>query len=402
MHVLLSSYACAPNSGSEPGSGWNWAIHIAGRGHTVTVLTTVENRSRILQELEVNPLPGITFNFVPMPRLGLREATGLHYLIWQWMALRLARELAREQHFDVIHHVSYGSVHVPSQLWRLGIPVVFGPAGGGQVAPASMLPYFGKSQRQERLRTFLTRLIAHSAFHRKAFRNMGAVLVANSETLRLVRKLGRKDAELMPDTGISSLSYARTARETSGQPLRVLWVGRMLPRKAIGLSLDIFQKVTAPATLTILGYGQEPSEVRAMIRDRHLEDRVFWSGERVPFDEVHQAYLEHDVLLFNSLRESGGSQLCEAMAMGLPIVTLNVHGPGDMVPSNAGFKIDVHDPAQVVREMAEALDAFAALSSEQRSRMSAACWRFAEGQTYARRAEHAENIYKRLVKVPAV
>ena len=264
MHVLLSSYACAPHAGSEPGTGWNWIIYTAARGHQVTVLTTEESRKCILEELEVRPLPTVSFHFVKVPSKRLREATGLHYSIWQWMALREARKIEAKHPFDIIHHISYGSIHVPSQLWRLGPPVVFGPAGGGQTAPASMLQYFYSSISQEKLRTLLTKIIRHSPFHRKSISKMGAVLAANTDTLRLVGAMGRKDAELMFDTGVPEHPLIPTRRvfHSPSEPLRILWVGRMLPRKALGLSLDIFAKVVVSATLTIVGDGLDPAIVR--------------------------------------------------------------------------------------------------------------------------------------------
>ena len=46
MRVLLSAFACAPNRGSEPGVGWNWALALA-KNNDVTVLTREENRREI-------------------------------------------------------------------------------------------------------------------------------------------------------------------------------------------------------------------------------------------------------------------------------------------------------------------------------------------------------------------
>ena len=137
-----------------------------------------------------------------------------------------------------------------------------------------------------------------------------------------------------------------------------------------------------------------------MIDDRGLTSRVFWRGHRLPLNEVYDAYREHDVMLFNSLRESGGSQLFEAMATGLPIITLNLHGPGDIVPSSAGFKVDVHTPAQVINDMAAVIDRFGRLSLQTRAEMSEAGLQFTRGMTHALRAERAEEIYRRLLNLP--
>ena len=398
----MSAYACAPNAGSEPGIGWNWATHIAARGLDVTVLTTVENREAIEDELRERPLPDLHFHYVEMPTKRLREATGSHYFVWQWMALRKARELAARRPFDVVHHVTYGSVHVPTQLWRLGIPVVFGPVGGGQTTPPKLLRYFGNTIRQEQMRTVLTRLVRRSPLHRRWLKKMGAILVANTDTLELVSALGRPDAQIMFDTGISDAFRAPQSRvfTQTDPPLRILWVGRMLPRKALPLALDVLAQLKIPATLTIIGNGMEPALVWNLVKSHGLTGRVHWSGKRLPWADVRRAYTEHDVMLFNSLRESGGSQLVEAMALGLPIVTLNLHGPGDLVPDAAGIKVEAIRPDQLVSDLAAALELYASLPPERRSAMSAAGWRFTEELSHISRAEQAEILYRRLLMLP--
>ncbi len=139
LYVLLSAYACLPDSGSEPGIGWNWAVHLAERGIRVRVLTVAEERGRLEAHQAQHPIANIEFSYVSVPTRHFKQCSGMHYLLWQWAAVKVARQLMATQRFDIVHHVSYGSIHVPTQLWRLGLPVVFGPVGGGQTAPASML-----------------------------------------------------------------------------------------------------------------------------------------------------------------------------------------------------------------------------------------------------------------------
>jgi glycosyltransferase involved in cell wall biosynthesis len=323
----------------------------------------------------------------------------MRYLLWQFAAVRSARDLNDSENFDLVHHITFGSVHVPSQLWRIGVPVVFGPVGGGQTAPESMREYFGSDKLKERVRTLLTRAIKYSPFHRYWLSKMSSVLVTNRETYDLVRFLGRKDAEMMFDVIIPDDFVAPSPRrfEDNPRPLKILWVGTMRPRKGLALSLDILAKVKTPATLTILGNGFKEDVVRAMIATRKLTDRVTWEDRRLPWAEVKEAYLTHDVMLFNSLRETGGAQLVESMALGLPVVTLNMHGPAELVPEGAGFKIDVQNPEQVIHDAAAALDRFASLSGDERSRMSRAGWSFAQGLTYSNRAKQMEGIYGKVL-----
>jgi glycosyltransferase involved in cell wall biosynthesis len=247
----------------------------------------------------------------------------------------------------------------------------------------------------------MTRALPYSPFHRRWLAKMSAVLATNRETMDVCRALGRKDAQLSFDTALPESFYASEPRqfgEIAG-PLRLLWVGRILPRKAIPLTLDLLAAAKADATLTIIGNGMDEAVVREMIRSRGLEDRVFWKPERIPWLEVRNAYLNHDALLFTSLRDSCAAQLLESMALGLPLITLGIHGARDLVPDDAGFKIPVEDKSQVIRDGAAAIDAYAALPPERRSAMSRAGWSFAKTLTWRHRAAFAEDLYDRILSL---
>ena len=64
---------------------------------------------------------------------------------------------------------------------------------------------------------------------------------------------------------------------------------------------------------------------------------------------------DSDVLLFPSLRDGGGAVVVEAMAAGLPVVCLDVGGPGFHVHDEWGIKIKQGCPEDVIREIAKGL-----------------------------------------------
>jgi glycosyltransferase involved in cell wall biosynthesis len=399
MNVLLSAYACMPNAGSEPGYGWNWATHLAERELNVTVLTRVEGREEIQAYLRSHPRTNVTFEYVTVPTGLFKPGTGMHYALWQWLAVGVAKTLHRKRAFDVVHHVTYNSIHVPTQLWRLGVPTVFGPVGGGQTAPPSMLGYFGASKGSEQRRTLLTRALRYSPLHRRWLSKMSTVLASNTDTLALAKEMGRSDATLAFDVGIpkESLASQSHAFTPEGSPVRILWVARMLPRKALPLALDALAQVRHPSTLTIIGSGLADETVKRLITERGLTDRVHWSGRRLPLAEVQAAYLKHDALLFTSVRDTCGVQMLEAMAAGLPVITLDLHGAGDIVSADTGIKVPVSTPDEVIRALAAAVDRFAAMSEEQKTAMSIACQEFARANTWTCRATSAEILYAELV-----
>ena len=398
MNVLLSAYACMPNSGSEPGNGWNWAKHLAERGINVTVLTRGEGRDEIEAYRRDHPNANVTFGYVTVPTKLFKPGTGMHYALWQMFAVGVARSLNRQRRFDLVHHVTYTSIHVPTQLWRLGIPTVFGPVGGGQTAPASMLGYFGSSRRAEERRTLLTKALPYSPLHRRWLGKMSAVLAANEDTLRLIKKMGRSEVGLQFDNGVGTDYLAEGPRsfKADAGAVRLIWVGRILPRKALPMALDALAKVRHDWMLTIVGNGLAEATVRQMIAERGLKDRVHWAGRRLTWEEVRAAYLEHDLLLFTSLRETSGVQLLEAMALGLPVITLDLHGARDVVPEEAGIKVPVTTPAEVVCGLAAAIDRFASLSVDEKNAMSRASWEFARTNTWTSRAAAAELLYAEL------
>ncbi len=323
----------------------------------------------------------------------------MHYALWQWCAVRVAKALQKAERFDIAHHVTYGSIHVPSQLWRVGIPVVFGPVGGGQIAPPSMLMHFGVAKRAEQIRTALTKALPYSPLHRIWLRKMSAILATNRDTLELIHSMGRVDAKLQFDAALPESFLASGPRLFCDQPkpLRLLWVGTMRPRKALPLTLDILANVRYPSTLTIIGSGIEGELLRQMIKDRGLSERVTWVGERLPWADVRAAYLEHDAMLFTSLRDSCSCQLLESMALGLPVITLDLHGARDLVPDTAGIKVPLSTPFKVVEDVAMAVDSYAKLPGSERTKMSSAGWEFARTMTWNVRAEEAEQLYKKVI-----
>jgi glycosyltransferase involved in cell wall biosynthesis len=219
-----------------------------------------------------------------------------------------------------------------------------------------------------------------------------------------VRALGCKNASLMCDTAIAADYFAEGPRnfdasntEVRSGAVRLLWVGRMLTRKALPLALDALKEVHQNVTLTIAGDGMDPKTVDRMIRERNLQPKIFWKGCRLTQTELRTAYAEHDAMLFTSLRDSFGSQVLESMAMGLPIITLDLHGAHDWVPDDASLKVPVGCPEETVRNLADAIETYASLSPATKKQMSMRAWNFAKTQSWSARAELCERLYQEIL-----
>ena len=390
--VLLSAYACIPNHGSEQATGWTYATTLSKNGLAVHCLTLVDGQAVIDPILAGGDFPNLTLYYVTLPRwvnrFGDSNLVGMyfHYLYWQWSAYRLARQLDQTQHFDLVHHVTYGSIQLGSFMYKLGKPFIFGPVGGGQRAPASMKRYFGKYWSREWMRDWMSSLLQHlnPGFY-KSVRQADRLIVTNLDTYELARKLRpEQPIDRIWDAGLSqSFMPAGPVEHRPDQTLKLLWVGRLLPRKALELTIQALGRVdpNLPITLTIVGgKGEMVSEISRYIDEYGVRDRVHWVGH-VSYQEVKDFYGQSDVFFFTSLRDSCPHQLLEAMAYSLPVVTLNLHGQAELVSEATGLKVSVTSEEQVVSDLAQAVEWMYAHPDERRS-MGQAGYSFAQSQLW--------------------
>ncbi len=72
-------------------------------------------------------------------------------------------------------------------------------------------------------------------------------------------------------------------------------------------------------------------------------------------------YASHDALLFPSLHDSSGNVVLEAMSHGLPVICLDLGGPGIMVDESCGqaIKTDGRSYDKVAEDLSKALVAIA-------------------------------------------
>ena len=205
MKILLSAFDCGPGRGSESGNGWHWATALADYGHDVTVLTSPSHQ----KEIRTARPTGIDFHFIDVPasplnrfswRLGMYDS----YVRWQDAALRHIEGQQQQQQYDVAHHVTWGSLYLGCLLWRLPVPLVFGPVGGGQTMPASYGRYLGRDWLPETVRTTVTGpLLKLNGRGRETIRNSAVTLACNSATMAAGQRLGGADIRYMMSDALS-------------------------------------------------------------------------------------------------------------------------------------------------------------------------------------------------------
>jgi glycosyltransferase involved in cell wall biosynthesis len=403
-NVLIVGHACCPFMGSEPGVTWNWATHLSAI-HKVTVLTHPQFREQVEDYLQRNPNPNLCIRYVSLPRAidpwvptRSESGIGLHYLLWQYQALRDAKRLHAERKFDVVHHVSWTTVSAVPVLWKLPIPFIWGPVGGAITAPIKFGQYFAKAWPKELVRTMRIRSLPFFPGLRRAVKHTAVMFGTNNETLDFLRRAGGRDVRYLLDVGLTAReSHCLPAAPRDSRVLRLLWAGRLEPRKALPLALDALAAVgdDVQMHLTVAGDGPLRGEWEAKVASLGLQDRVSFLG-KVPATDMPGLFAQSDAFLFTSLRDGFGSVVLEAMAHGLPVVTLNHQGVGAALPEGSAIKIAVTNPQDTMARLATSLRRLA--SKKERDILSAAGRSFAMAQNWPERARIMSNCYEECIK----
>ncbi|MFQ5785438.1 MAG: glycosyltransferase [Alphaproteobacteria bacterium] len=398
MKILLSAYACEPGLGSEPAVGWHWAVELARLGHEVRVLTREANRPRIEQALAgMAPAWRPGFLYYDLPRWTRRWKRGgrgirLYYLLWQWGALRRAREVHANEGFERVHHVTFAGVRQPSFMGRLGVPFVFGPLAGGERAPPRLRRGCGlRGRLLERLRDGANQLVRFDPLMAAAFRRAARIYVTSEETRDLLPRRFRDKARValaIGWDGENALSGPAAADDAAdGGPLRLLFAGRLVHWKGLHLGLAAFRRLLdtgIDARLTVVGHGPDARRLRRIARELGLDGRIDWTPW-LAREALAAVYVRHHVLLYPSLHDSGGMVVLEALGSGLPVVCLDLGGPGVLVDADCGRVVATagRDERRVAADLAEALAGLAA-DPEERRRLAAGARRRADAFRWRR------------------
>jgi len=402
LRILISAYGCDPESGSEARNGWFIASALAKRGHDVWVVTHEKGRQAVEAALEREPVSGLTIRFVGDHRLFQvlpKSSWMIRYMLWQRSMFAEAKKLAAELDFDVVHHLTWGSYQAGSPLWKLGRPFVFGPVGGGQVAPPAFKNYFGASWKRERIRSMMTNhMVDWLPWTRATVRKANMVIAANPETEALARRMGASSVQSICDIALPD-DFLDLPAPASEPPIsldqgetKVVWLGRRLPRKALPMAFDVMARVDPklPIHLYVID-GQDDTP----LMDPGLDRRVTHLG-RLAWNDVRNVLSQGHILLFTSLRDSTGAQLFEALGASMPVVTLDHHGARVLIHDRVGIRVPVTTPDETVAGLAEAIEKLHRRPAL-RERMGEAGVAEVAQQTVSARSVSFERVYRAVI-----
>jgi glycosyltransferase involved in cell wall biosynthesis len=370
--VLASAYACHPEPSTAhfPGEailGWHLAKEIAGFAD-LHLITWAFNREGVEGSIRDGDGRPAQVHYVDLPRRlyeTLRDrhlGTRFYYYLWQRAAAKAAVELHRREGFDLFHQITFSNDWMPSYIApALPVPFVWGPIGGGQRVPRELMRTMARrDRRQERSRTLLQNVWRATPARRRAAEKASAILVCNKETKDILRRYREKIVDF-PVNGIRRADISDGIDVPAVRDaFRLLYVGRFDPIKGLPLALEalrILAAIAPAASLELVGEGPERPRLEALADRLGIAGRLIWTPWSTR-SEIFEKMRQSDVFLFPSMRDGGGAVVVEAMACGLPVVCLDLAGPGLHVRDECGVKIPSGPPDVVAAALAGAAGRF--------------------------------------------
>jgi glycosyltransferase involved in cell wall biosynthesis len=200
----------------------------------------------------------------------------------------------------------------------------------------------------------------------------------------------------VPENGIDLERFGNDfAPVTPPRPVRIAFVGRLVPYKGADILVDAVQPMleTGDVILDIIGDGPEMPRLSEIVSSRGLEDRVLLAGA-VDHRELAKRLSEASIFGFPSIREFGGAVVIEAMALGLVPVVADYAGPAEHVTDETGVRVAMGTRDELVSRMREAIGDLVAHPERIAAMREAAVTRARTLYTWEHKAEQFARVYE--------
>ena len=408
LRVLISAYACSPYKGSEPGVGWGFISELA-KHHDLWVIVEEEKfRDDIerFQSADPNLLKSVRFYFVRKKRnCWLRKlwppSYYWYYRRWQQDSFHLAQQMHQEVSFDLAHQLTMVGFREPGYLWKLGIPFVWGPVGGMGLFPWRFLPvvgglgmiyYVGYNLFNWLQMNFLVR--PKQAAKSAAFGFANGLIAATPENRDGVVKYWKCASTVLAEVGLPRKPMKQILERVADEPLRLVWTGLHIPRKALNMALLALNRIPADVSweLHVLGKGPRTAVWQQLAKDLGISTRCHFHGW-VPREQALEVMQSAHGMLITSLRDLTSTVTVEALALGLPIICLDHCGFAEVVDKTCGVKIPVTTPGEVIVAMAQAIEQLAQ-DEDRRQSLARGALQRAHVFSWAEKARAVDRIYR--------
>jgi glycosyltransferase involved in cell wall biosynthesis len=264
-----------------------------------------------------------------------------------WPAVRrLADRLHAERQFSLIHaHFIYPEGVLAARLGRrFAIPVV-------TTEPAVWRPWFDQ----------------HPAVRAQVEQAMPSIRLVLAVSDWLEQNIASAVRCRVPTKVLHNVVddaiFTPSDSDNSWDPDQILFVGLIRRVKGLDILVRAFAALATrrPALRLLVvggafyrGYQRDEAEVRRLVAELSLEDRIRFAGQSSP-SEVAAAMRRSALLVVPSRRETFSVVAAEAISCGTPVVATRCGGPEDIITPENGRLVPPEDPEALARAIDEML-----------------------------------------------
>lgn len=265
----------------------------------------------VLNNADTNLKKDAIINNIKIYNCGTNRYKSFKHLIWL---------LKHKKEYDVIHsHLSYSQYYVA--LIR---------AFDKNINLVTTEHNTFNNRRKYKLFKIIERYVYNS---------YNKIIVINNENLYYMKKWQKSIQEkiIVIENGINIEKYINGNKDKIKDAIlkdndtkKILMVAAFREQKNHELMIRAFSKLNKNERLILVGSGSKSriDEIKLIIKNLSIENRVFFLGERIDVEHIMKCC---DVFVLPSKWEGFGLVVAEAMASDLPVVASNVDGLREVV-----------------------------------------------------------------------
>jgi glycosyltransferase involved in cell wall biosynthesis len=281
------------------------------------------------------------------------------YYLWQKNALKAAREVLKTIDIDVVHQLGPIGFREPGLLWKLDKPMVWGPIGGMNIINQELLkgkPWLTKIKFS--IKNTINHVQLNSSTRiKEAFKQADILIAATSAGQQTIREKFGVESYYLPEQGImKDPSLDETKFDHIKQQVQLVWSGSLIERKNFNMCLDVLAGIKhSNWVLHVLGSGPLMKKLQAKAVRLKLTDYVVWHGH-LPRVEAIRIMSGAHLHMITSIAEDNPAVVFEALTHGVPTLTIDHCGMGDVICNKCGIKIKLETYGTMVNSMHEVLN----------------------------------------------
>ena len=330
MKILISAYACEPNSGSEHEVGWSWIKALSKNNkNKITVITRKSNKKKIYLENTLCKKKN-------------KKNTYLYFYLWQLLIYFKFKSKINKIKFDFIHHVTFVSLRIPSFLFLCKSNFFFGPVCGGEVIKNCLIKDFSlKAKIIEYLRLISNFYIKYSPIMNLLFLKSKKIILTHEVNLSLVPKVFHKKVVIVTSIFNDKIFFKNKIKKN----YNIYFAGRLLEWNGAHYLIKIFKKLykaNNKIKLEIFGDGPLKAKIIDQVKNEVFKNNIKLYG-LLPQSKFLKKIKKSDLLIFPTLRDSGGYVILDALNNNINVLTTNAPGPMSIIKKNELGYIDIYN-----------------------------------------------------------